>query len=110
MPIFFTALANLLVSMFGHKVGTRLLFRVPLLLAGITLMVSLTVTYLVFANGLVDGIRQSVPAVVSNVWGWVMPENAFQCLTAIYIAKLSRWVYMKGFDLFKMKTKVMASN
>jgi len=109
MPVFYAAFKSLLVFIFGQVVGTRLFIRLPLLLAGITLMVSLTITYFVLSHGLIDLVGQSVPTVVSHVWGWVMPSNANTCLLAIGMARLARWAHDRGIDVVKLKTKILAN-
>ena len=109
MPIFYTALKSLLVFIFGQVVGTRLFIRLPLLLAGITLMISMTIAYLVLSHGLIDRIGESVPTIVSQVWGWVMPHNANTCLLAVGMARLARWAHDRGIDLVKLKTKILAN-
>lgn len=42
---------------------------------------------------MLNAVKVSVPDVVTQVWGWVMPENAAGCLTLILTAKVLRAMY-----------------
>lgn len=42
---------------------------------------------------MLNAVKVSVPAIVTQVWGWVMPDNAVGCLTLILTAKVLRAMY-----------------
>lgn len=107
MGLFFQGLKTLLIDIFGSLIGGAVR-RAPLLTAFFSASVVMIGTYLTAMHTLVAGLQLTVPTVVLQVWGWVMPSNVTLVLTAIYGAKIARWVHIKMLDA--MKTKVVSLN
>ncbi len=74
----------------------------------ITAIIALLTLYLNTMFLVVDGIKQTVPAIALNVWGWVMPSNAIPCLLAILSARMAAWVTKVGYDVLKIKAKAVS--
>lgn len=103
----------LIIGLFGFlfevliKIFNKVAFSLPLIAAYISLVVALTVAYLFTANAIVSGIHVTVPSIVLDVWGWVMPSNTSSILTALFAAKLLKWAYTKHLSIVHQKTEIV---
>lgn len=80
-----TAITEFLVKFFTK--------RVALVAAGIALFLGLTATFIGALQVLILGIVAVTPSIVTQAYGWVMPSNFDDCLSAIMAAYVARWIY-----------------
>lgn len=90
MSYLFTQLFAFLTSLFT-KTFVQTAFKIAITLAFITLVVSAIYAYVSAAGLIIEGISQTVPDIVSGVWGWVMPSNTAACLLATTSALILRF-------------------
>lgn len=102
MPYFFLAIYELIIEIF-KSFSTKVLKNLPLLTAFLSATVIATGLYITAMGALIDGVKGSVPVVVSEVWGWVMPSNAAYLLSAIYGAKTIKFIYYKNIKALNSK-------
>lgn len=74
-------------------------YRISITVAAISLGAAALVSYYALCTTFVDALKQSVPAIVSGVWSWVMPENASICLIASMSATLIRF-FTRQYQIF----------
>jgi len=106
MPYIFAAILEL-ITVVVSKIFNFVARRLPVILATVALIVSIAVTYLTAMHAVIDSIGQTIPAVVADVWGWVMPGNAIQCLAAVVSARIIRWSYSKYEKIVIFKAKAL---
>lgn len=111
MQLLVQALRYLLVELIGASFtaffnsAINIAKVTPLIIAYVALIVFVTVAYLSSANFLLGGIRQTVPGLMLNVWGWVMPSNAVPCLMALYGAKIAAWSFRQFRNVLDFKAR-----
>jgi hypothetical protein len=101
-----------LSAVFGSlfEIGKKLLYLAPLILAFVAIFATLTYSYLTMAHFLLDGIAVTVPAVVLQVWGWLLPSNVFQCFSALFAARLIKWFYFQTIFVLTFKAKAVINS
>jgi len=77
--------------------------RIPLLAAVTSMIVTVTAAYLLLMHNEVTALNETIPDVVSDVWGWVMPSNAVPCLLALLTTRLFKWLYINYRSLLETK-------
>lgn len=87
--------------------ASSITLRLPIILAYLALIVIVTTAYLLTANNIIDGIHKTVPTIVLDVWGWVMPSNAIPCLLALITARIHQWTYAKYAKVIEEKAKLL---
>ncbi|MEC4749807.1 DUF5455 family protein [Methylomicrobium sp. Wu6] len=110
---FFTLLFSKAVSLFPELLASFLFthgkkFGFFLLYAGI--ISALTASYFLLANNLINGIHQSVPQIVNDVWGWVMPYNAIPCLFALSSARILKYTYLRNKEMINKKINILTNS
>lgn len=112
MPILFgtlfSAISSLLVTI-GEKLFLFAARRLPVIIAATALLVAIATAYILSMKNLAVGLQQTVPQVVLDVWGWVMPGNAIPCLMAVLTARLIRWAYQRYEKLVVFKARSITS-
>jgi len=109
MAVLFEWLAAVLVSLFasfaGNLAKVLLKFSVVsiIFLAFSTMFIAAAYAYLSSLNLLVKGIDQTVPDIVTGVWGWVMPDNTTACFTVILSALHLRFFTKLYFSLMNRR-------
>ncbi|TPQ24990.1 DUF5455 family protein [Methylomonas koyamae] len=112
MPALFAALFSAIASLIA-TVGEKLFLfaarRLPVIIAATALLVAIATSYILSMKTLATGLQQTIPQVVIDVWGWVMPGNAVPCLMAVLTARLIRWSYQRYEKLIVFKAKALSS-
>lgn len=109
MAVLFGYLTSFLVSLFG-KTFFHAAFKIAITLSFITLFVAAIYAYVSTYSAIVNGIAQTVPDIVSGVWGWVMPDNVNACILAIFSSVILRFVTKLYLSVYKFKFRASISN
>lgn len=109
MSVLFGILMNFFVDVFT-KIYMHAAFKIAITLAFITMVIAAIWAYLAAAKLIINGISQTVPEIVVNVWGWVMPDNTSLCLTAIFSAYILRFTTNQYRLLMNYKFRASISN
>lgn len=109
MGILIGALITKLVELFG-KTFLHSAFKIAITLAFITLFVAAVYAYVSIAGDIIEALSETVPEIVSGVWGWVMPGNTSACLLGLTSAVLLRFFTNLYHSIMKMKFKTSISN
>ncbi|MGR8934846.1 MAG: DUF5455 family protein [Gammaproteobacteria bacterium] len=115
MPFLYSLISGLLGGLFTWISRNFLEFiakrgiKIAVLIAFAALFLASTVAYVASMRAIASGISQTVPSEVLNVWGWVMPDNTFACISAIFLARLTRWAYDNYQKLITLKAKSLSS-
>jgi hypothetical protein len=120
MPLIFNAIRVFFISLFskfsailpeflaqflytnGKKLGFFLLY--------VGIITSLTASYFLLAHQLIAGIHQTVPDLVLDVWGWVMPYNAVPCFVAVSSARILKYTYLRNKEMINKKINVLTNS
>lgn len=106
----FNALRWLFLGIFDYALRKILVKYGPAIIALgfiIAAIVSVLTLYLNTMFTVIGGLQQTVPQTALDVWGWVMPGNAIPCLLAILTVRGLAWVTKVGYDVLKIKAKVV---
>lgn len=109
MGVLFGLLLTKLVDLFS-KAFLHATFKIAITLAFIVFIIAAIVAYVTAAGVIVTSLSQTVPDIVSGVWGWVMPSNTPACLTALSAAVLLRFFTNQYLALMRFKFKASLSN
>lgn len=85
-------LAKLVEAIIG-KLATRFTRRAATTLTFIGLYMALLAGLAATFAGILAGIQVAMPADLASAVGYVKPPNFEMCLSAIFSAKVARWVY-----------------
>jgi len=67
--------------------------KIAIVAAVLTAAIALTGSMIVAINVLAAGVVAATPAELTTAAGWLIPDNADECMAAIISAKIIRWVY-----------------
>ncbi len=109
MSILFGILMNFFVDVFG-KIFLHAAFKIAITLAFIALFVAAIYAYVSAYNVIIAGIGQTVPAIVSGVWGWVMPSNVNACIFALFSSVMLRFLTKLYLSIYNFKIRAAISN
>lgn len=109
MGALFGILMGFFVDIFS-KLFLHAAFKIAITLAFIVMVVAAIYAYVAAYSTIVNGIAQSVPTIVSGVWGWVMPANLNSCLIAIFSCVILRFVTKMYLKVMDYKIKAALSN
>jgi hypothetical protein len=90
------ALGVFLGGVFSGIVGflaTYLTKKVAITLAVLTVITGLTVAFMATIHGLVAGVTYYTPDALNMAVSWFVPDNAIPCVSAVWSARIFRWVY-----------------
>lgn len=73
------------------------------------IIASLTASYFLLAHNLIDGIHETVPQLVLDVWGWVMPYNAIPCFVAVSTARILKYTYLRNKEMINKKINILTN-
>jgi len=92
MPAVVVWLTNLFTSVasFFAVYTTK---KIAIVAAVLTAALGLTAGMIVAINALAAGVIMVAPAEITTAAGWLIPDNADECMAAIISAKVLRWVY-----------------
>jgi len=97
LPTVVVTIVTWLAEFLGRRISTLAFsFSVWLAVNG-AMLVSLGLL-VVGTLSILDGILVAVPTIVTEVWGWFMPENTFKCLLAIMSAR-----FLRAYHDFRIK-------
>jgi hypothetical protein len=116
MPLIWGALKTFLFSLFGKAFDflpqyiSKFIIdngkRIALFLVYVGILTSITLTFLSVVHGLISPLYVPIPSIVYDVWGWVMPDNAIPCMTAVYSARIYKWAYLQNKAVVNKKLSV----
>jgi len=109
MYVLYGLLINFLVKIFG-RTFLHAAFKIAITTMFITLVVSALLAYVEAFVGIVEGISQTVPEIVSGVWGWVMPPNTNICVLAIFSSIMLRFMTKQYLLLMNKRFLAAISN
>jgi hypothetical protein len=109
MNVLFGLLMNFFASQFS-KLFLHASFKISITVAFIGLVVSAIYAYIKAYSAIVIGIGQTVPEIVSGVWGWVMPPNINACIFAIVSSVMLRFVTKQYLLLMNHRFRAAISN
>ena len=87
-----TFFGGLFASVVGF-LATWLTKRIAVTLVVVTLVASLTGVIFVSIKALISGIAVVVPPDVQTAFNMITPDNFWVCFSALFSAKLIRWVW-----------------
>ena len=99
--LFGPIISNLFLSV-TRKSSVLVLFA-GLLAAGYT-------AFMASMTALINGVQQSVPQMVLNVWSWVMPDHLYSTFLLVVTAKIGKFVFEKYQELLHTSAKVMGND
>lgn len=100
---FFADIALSIIKAITDKLG----LVAPALVAYTALIVTATIGYLSTVHVVLSALDRTVPSIVLDVWGWVMPDNALGLLSSYYAAKLIKWAHVKYINTITTKTNIV---
>jgi hypothetical protein len=109
MGVLFGILMSFFVDLFG-RVFLHAAFKIAITLAFMALFVSAIYAYVSSYNVIVSGIVQTVPDIVTGVWGWVMPSNVNLCLFALFSCVMLRFITRLYLSIYNFKIKAAVSS
>lgn len=109
MSVLFSILMNFFVDIFG-KVFLHAAFKISITLLFISLMISAIYAYIKAYGVIVSTLNESMPAIVSGVWGWFMPPNVHACIIAIISSVLLKFATKQYFLLMNARFRAAISN
>jgi len=102
-------LMGFLADTFG-KLFLHASFKIAIALAFIALFVAAIYAYLAGFSAIVTAHGQTVPEIVSGVWGWVMPDNTTSCLFYLMSATLLKFATIQFMNILNYKYQAAISN
>jgi Family of unknown function (DUF5455) len=102
-------LMGFLADIFG-KLFLHASFKIAIALAFIAIFVAAVYAYLAGFSLVVTALGQTVPDIVSGVWGWVMPDNTTSCLFYLVSSTLIRFGTVAFFKVLDYKYRAAISN
>lgn len=90
MYVLISSLISSIITFFGATVA-RSALRIAFTIAVIAFLVSIVVQAYTAYSSMLDTLNMSVPAIFSQVWSWIMPSNARQCLFLPLSASMIRF-------------------
>lgn len=106
MPIFFANLAAWLASFLGTTIKQSAV-KISAFIAAAAVILIFTVAFFGAIFTLLTGVSATVPSTAAMVWGWVMPANAYGCLSAILVARILRAGYDYKVQLMMKKSQAV---
>lgn len=106
-------LLDILMQFLAKTFGTLFLhaaFKIAICLAFIAIFVGLVYAYLAGFNTIVTALSESVPDIVSGVWGWVMPSNSAMCIFYILSCTLLKFGTVQFMRILDYKYQAAISN
>jgi hypothetical protein len=103
--LLFNALANYFTKSFFHAA-----FKISITLLFISMMIAAIYAYVAAYNVVIVSLGQTVPEIVSGVWGWVMPPNVNACVFALFSCVLLRFFTKQYFLLMNARFRASISN
>lgn len=89
-------LASIIVGITSAFVGWLFKFatkRFAIVLLAVALLSTITAAFYAAIQALLSGLTSSLPDFFNIAAGWVIPENAPVCISAVLSAHAIRWVY-----------------
>jgi len=83
---------------FAYRSGVFLLF--------LTLFVSVVTAFVNTYSSVVSSLQQSVPEIVSGVWGWVMPSNFSLLVLSVITVYIARFLFRIMIRILQFKYHV----
>jgi len=111
MVLIWNALRWLFVGIFSYAIDRIAKRYGPALIALgfiITAIVAAVTAYLSLMFSMIDGLNKTIPQVVIDVWGWVMPGNAIPCLMLLLTAKGLSWFTKQGLKVLEVRSKAVS--
>lgn len=90
---FFAGLAANILSFFSVRFAKGIAINLTV----VTLIVGLAATVAAAIYAIGSGISAVAPPFANQAWSYVVPSNAVPCLSAIFSARVIRWVWMWQF-------------
>ena len=101
-------LASILAYIFQFftEKAVLLAYKVSIITLFVVTLTAVTYAYVSAAGTVITGISQTVPDIVSGVWGWVMPWNTSICLIAIMGVVISKFLFAQFVFILRAKTAI----
>lgn len=92
LPWLASIITGIISGLFGWflKFATK---RFAIVLAAVALLTAITAAFYAAIQVLLDGLTTALPDFFTVAAGWVIPENATICISAVLSAHAIRWVY-----------------
>ncbi|MGY5584766.1 DUF5455 family protein [Vibrio cincinnatiensis] len=89
LAAFLAGLAANILSFFTQRMARSIAINLTV----ITLIVGITLTAATAIYAIGAGLSYVAPPYVLQAWGMVVPSNAVPCISAIFAARVVRWVW-----------------
>jgi hypothetical protein len=89
-------------SFFGLQLSKKVLFAAT----AIASFLSLTATFVAVVHGLLAGISHTMPSAMANAFALFMPDNLSACISAVFAAKVARWIYDYHVETLKIASYI----
>lgn len=106
-------LAGILMSFFADiftKTFFHATFKIAIALAFIAIFVGAIYLYVAGFSTIITALGQTMPQIVSGVWGWVMPSNTNTCLFYVFTSVLLRFTTINFMRVLDYKYAAAISN
>lgn len=109
MGVLFGLLMNWLASVF-RILFLHAAFKIAITLAYIAVFMGAIYAYVQASYLVMNSISQTMPEVVSGVWGWVMPSNINTLFFVIFSVYLARFFTKQYLLLINARFRAAISN
>lgn len=106
VPAIAAFLSSLATQVLGFFVNLKFARAVAINLTVITMVVGLTLASMTAVYIIGSGLSRVTPPYLSQAWGMFVPSNALPCISAIFSARVIRWLWSWQFYVI---TKVSSS-
>ncbi|EKO3494134.1 DUF5455 family protein [Vibrio fluvialis] len=93
VPAIAAFLSSLATQVLGFFVNLKFARAVAINLTVITMVVGLTIASMTAVYAVGSGLSYVTPPFVAQAWGMFVPDNAVGCVSAIFSARIIRWVW-----------------
>jgi asparagine N-glycosylation enzyme membrane subunit Stt3 len=105
LGILMSFLADIFTKSFMHAA-----YKIAITLAFIALFVAAIYAYVSGFSTIIEALGQTMPEIVTGVWGWVMPSNTNSCIFFLFSSVLLRFVTTQFLKVLQFKFKAAISN
>ncbi|ANE55680.1 minor coat protein [Methylomonas sp. DH-1] len=111
MPLLWNAIKSVFFAVVSYGIDRIAKKYAPAIVALgviVSAIVGAVTVYLNFMFEKIAQLNETIPEVVLNVWGWVMPGNAIPCLTILLTARAMSWFVKMGLNVINAKAKAVS--
>jgi len=99
LALWLGALFTSLVSFFAVFITKR----IAITLVVIAAIVVVTASFVLAINAAIAAIQYAAPSELVMAWGWLVPDNADDCIAAILAGNVLRWAYDWNVKVIQLK-------